>query len=95
MMHYQLRTGVDTGARLGLVVGKKLVKHAVRRNLIKRLARECFRQKHAQLGRYDVVLRLISKPGYLDRCQIAQEVSMLLAKITLPSPVEKRKEAGC
>ncbi len=36
--------------QLGLVVPKRFAKHAVRRNLIKRLARECFRQYAGQRG---------------------------------------------
>lgn len=49
---------VDAGARLGLVVAKKLARRAVQRNLLKRLAREAFRQSHAHLPAYDLVLRL-------------------------------------
>lgn len=36
--------------QLGLVVPKKLSKHAVRRNTIKRLSRECFRLRKGQLA---------------------------------------------
>lgn len=49
------------GARLGLIVPKRLVKRAVLRNLLKRLAREAFRQSQASLPPLDFVLRL-SKP---------------------------------
>jgi ribonuclease P protein component len=55
--------GKPTGneARLGLVIGKKFAPRAVTRNLIKRLAREAFRVRRAELGGWDVLLRLHAK----------------------------------
>ena len=44
--------------QLGLVVSKRFAKHAVRRNLIKRLAREHFRQNAGQLSAGLWVVRL-------------------------------------
>jgi len=44
--------------RLALVIPKRLVRKAVDRNRIKRLAREAFRQRQAELGGHDFVLRL-------------------------------------
>ena len=44
-------------ARLGLVVGKKTAKRAVRRNYIKRLVRESFRLQADSLGGLDLVVR--------------------------------------
>jgi ribonuclease P protein component len=52
-----------TSARLGLVVAKKLARFAVQRNLLKRLARETFRQMRCGLPAYDLVLRLARSPG--------------------------------
>lgn len=54
---------VDTDAtphegRIGIVVGKKHAPRAVTRNLIKRQAREMFRQRRAALAGWDFVLRL-------------------------------------
>jgi ribonuclease P protein component len=48
--------------RLALVVPKRLVKGAVGRNRIRRLAREVFRQRQAELGNHDFVLRLTRAP---------------------------------
>ena len=43
-------------ARLGLVVAKRRVRHAVTRNCIKRHAREGFRLRHDNLAGLDIVL---------------------------------------
>ncbi len=55
--------GKPTGneARLGLVIGKKFAPRAVTRNLIKRLARDIFRLRRAELGGWDIMLRLHAK----------------------------------
>ena len=60
-LHYG--PGGKAGARLGLIIAKKLVARAVQRNLLKRLAREAFRQLHGDLSRNDLVLRLARPPG--------------------------------
>jgi ribonuclease P protein component len=51
-----------TGARLGLVIPKRLARRAVLRNQIKRLAREAFRQVLPELSAMDLVLRLTKPP---------------------------------
>jgi len=60
-LHYG--AGSDSGARLGLIIAKKLARRAVQRNLMKRLAREAFRHARADLPGYDLVLRLARPPG--------------------------------
>lgn len=50
------------GARLGLVIPKRLARRAVLRNQIKRLAREAFRQFLPTLPAVDMVLRLVKPP---------------------------------
>lgn len=47
-------------ARLGLVIPKRSVRHAVRRNLIRRWTREAFRQRQHRLPATDIVLRVHS-----------------------------------
>ena len=63
--HFDLHYGPGgrAGARLGLIVAKKLAKRAVQRNLLKRLAREAFRHARGGLAANDVVLRLARPPG--------------------------------
>ncbi len=50
------REGGDTGARLGLAVSRKVSKKAVRRNRIKRIARDSFRHVRADLPAVDILL---------------------------------------
>lgn len=62
-------------ARLGLIVSKKALKHAVWRNRFKRLQREKFRLMQSQLPSVDVVLvakwRLADLKGALDHGHFA------------------------
>ena len=50
-----VRPNSGSGARLGLVIGKKKVPTAVARNRIKRLVRESFRRHWTQLPPVDVI----------------------------------------
>lgn len=91
MLHYQPRPEFTSDARLGLVIGKKYIKSSVLRNLVKRLARERFRLLHAQLLGYDLILRLIAKPGKIERPQISNEIAGLFAKLR-PRPTSSVQE---
>ena len=55
------RTNTLPRARLGLIVSKRCAKSAVKRNRLKRLIRESFRQTRGQLNGVDVVV--IGKPA--------------------------------
>jgi ribonuclease P protein component len=48
----------DGPARLGLVTGRKYAPRAATRNLIRRLTREIFRMRRAELEGWDMLLRL-------------------------------------
>jgi len=61
VLHY-LPNGL-TGARLGLVIPKKLASRAVLRNAIKRRMREAFRQCRGELPALDLVVRLLRPVG--------------------------------
>jgi ribonuclease P protein component len=52
------RSNPGSGTRLGLIIPKRLARRAVVRNLLKRLARESFRNAAAGLPEVDLVLRL-------------------------------------
>ena len=83
LLHYRI-PAVDeaTSARLGLVVAKRLLRRAVDRNLIRRLARESFRQMRAGLLPRDLILRLAVRPATLDRKVLAEEIHGLLQKMS-------------
>lgn len=81
MLHYLPRPDDDDDSRLGVVVGKKFIRNAVNRNLVKRIARERFRLGRTSLCGYDVILRVVAKPSRLDRRQISTEILALFAKL--------------
>lgn len=82
LLHYRPRAaGEDASARLGIVVPKRLVKAAVRRNLIKRIGRERFRLLRSRLPAQDLILRLNAKLQPLDRKAVAEEIGRLLLKL--------------
>ena len=89
MLHYQPRAVECTEARLGLVVGKKLLKRAVDRNRVKRIIREQFRLRRAGLPAYDLVVRLATKPVPLDAGLLVEDFLALLGK--LPRALTGRK----
>lgn len=61
-------------ARLGLIVGKRVLKRAVDRNRAKRLIRESFRQ-HVDMPAVDVVVRLIAPQV------VAEDVEVLFSAL--------------
>ena len=79
------------GARLGLVVPKRLARRAVMRNLMKRIAREVFRHNRIDLPAMDLILKLARKPvsdqiSCHPTCRefrqlLAQDMENLLAKL--------------
>lgn len=91
--HFELRFLANGGvsARLGLVIAKRFAKRAVLRNLIKRLARESFRQVRSDLPCSDMVFRLTRPPlsgslagitGEADRRRAwRREIDGLLARL--------------
>ncbi len=81
MLHYQ--PGQPGGsARLGLVVGKKLLKRAVDRNRVKRVIRDQFRRRRAELPAVDLVVRLAARPAALHDGQLAEDFLALIGKLT-------------
>jgi ribonuclease P protein component len=95
MLHFQPRDPSESTARLGLVVGKKLLKRAVDRNRVKRIVREQFRLRRSGLPAYDLVVRLHARPQGLDGKAIAADFLQVLGRLRHPSgkPVARREEA--
>lgn len=87
LLHYRIRASSDVGdgARLGLVIAKRLLRRAIDRNLIRRLARESFRVLRPRLMPRDLVLRLVNRPDSLDRKALAKEIRNLMQK-TMSNP---------
>lgn len=81
MLHYQPRLEGLNEARLGVVVGKKLLKKAVDRNRIKRIVREQFRRERPSLPACDLIIRLAVKPTPLDGKLVAGDFLALLEKL--------------
>jgi len=83
------------GARLGIAVPKKLLKTAVHRNLVKRLARESFRQLAPALDQRDYVLRLSIKldPAKLplDRKALTDDIRSLFSGRSATKPVDQSR----
>ncbi|MGN5480418.1 ribonuclease P protein component [Cupriavidus basilensis] len=82
-------------ARLGVVVGKKFAPRAAERNLVKRMARELFRQRQDQLGGRDVLLRLqtpkfpraeFTSRAAVRRACLTEMTSLLKSPPPLPPP---------
>jgi len=81
MLHYQPRPDGLNDARLGVVVGKKLLKRAVDRNRVKRIVREQFRRERPNLPACDLIVRLAAKPVPLDGKLVADDFLALLEKL--------------
>ena len=78
----QTRSDPLVGARLGMVIAKRMAPLAVSRNTIKRIIREAFRQRRHELPPRDLVFRLHSHIGPCSlrtlKAQVRSEVEALL-----------------
>ncbi|SDD12286.1 ribonuclease P protein component [Cupriavidus sp. YR651] len=88
-----VRANGQEQARLGIVVGKKFAPRAAERNLVKRMARELFRGRQAQLAGRDILLRLQAKfprAEFASRTAVRQachaEITSLLDVAAKPLP---------
>jgi len=73
--------GVMTHARLGLAVSKKVDKRAVKRNQIKRLARETFRRSAIRHQGIDLVVIARSSAAKLTTATLAEQLRHHYAKL--------------
>jgi ribonuclease P protein component len=67
--------------RLGLAIAKKHVPTAVRRNLIKRLARENFRHMQDSIPRLDIVLLTRPSARDADRDALRESLQQLFLRV--------------
>jgi ribonuclease P protein component len=78
VIHYQLNALPH--ARLGLVIGKKTAKLAVKRNYMRRVLRELFRLQQHEIKPADLVIRVQKRFDKVDFIQIKQEFNELIVK---------------
>lgn len=84
MLHYLPATGET--ARLGLVVGKKLLKKAVDRNRLKRIVRDHFRRERHRLPVCDLIVRLATRPAELQSGALAADLQQLFDRLCRQKP---------
>lgn len=68
-------------ARLGLVIGKKHIKKAVRRNRVKRLIRDSFRNRLKYLPGFDVIVLARSSADTLDNSEVSSILNGLWKRV--------------
>jgi ribonuclease P protein component len=103
LLHYGSGRPAGESARLGLVIGKKFLKRAVGRNLVKRIIREQFRLLRPELPACDVIVRLSVKLAKAEcgtrrvRQDMAAEIRRLFGKLrgrlrqaAAPAPADER-----
>lgn len=81
ILELSFRPTSGASARVGVVVGKKFVRSAVARNLIKRIVRESFRLIRAQLPPRDMVVRVNSRVAVVDRVALRDEIGALFRRM--------------
>jgi ribonuclease P protein component len=80
-LQYYVKPNKLDYSRLGLIVAKKLERHAVKRNRLKRVLREVFRMHQQALDKKDCVFRLQRSFAQIDATRIRQEAEMLIHKL--------------
>lgn len=75
----------QTQARLGFVIAKKQIRHAVDRNRVKRLIRESFRLHQSKLEPRDYVILARSGITDLDNTRIREMIDALWFRLKRPS----------
>ena len=68
-------------ARLGIIVGKRTVPHAVRRNAIKRLVREAFRLQQRELAGVDVLVRIRAEPDRAELIRLRSDLAVMFSAL--------------
>lgn len=74
-------TATATCARLGLAVSRRVSKRAVRRNRIKRIARDSFRRQRANLPACDILLIARSEANLRSNAELRAELERLWQRV--------------
>jgi len=77
-----------TWPRLGMVVGKKTARSAVERNYMRRVLREQFRHRQAELKNMDLVVRTQKAFGRNDYPAVVLEFAELLGRLQRQTDVQ-------
>src|SRR5690554_6895911 len=75
-------------ARLGIVIGKRRVKRAVDRNLLRRLMRESFRHLGPELAGLDIVILVRANLNNPDKVTINAELAKVWSKLLAKRAVD-------
>lgn len=75
------RPGLSGSARLGVVIGKKFVRSAVNRNMVRRIVRESFRLSRAQLPPNDIVVRVSARIAAPEKGRVREEIDELFSRL--------------
>ena len=67
--------------RIGLVIAKKNIRHAVQRNRVKRIIRESFRLRQHQLPAIDMIILARAGLGELCNTELSLEINKLLDRL--------------
>ena len=86
------RTNQTEQPRLGLIVGKKKINHAVDRNRVKRRLRESFRVKQAELLDLDIIALVRSDSGPEEDSQLSMQIGALFDRLIDISSAERSKD---
>ncbi len=79
--------------RLGMVIAKKNVRHAVSRNRVKRSAREMFRLDAGRIGSVDIVILARKGIGELDSAQLNRLMCESFSRLGRKVKKEMKKNA--
>ena len=76
-----LKPSAKQTARIGFAVSRKAIKHAVKRNLVKRKVRELFRHNQHTLPQVDIVFIAKKSLSQIDRHELDSSLSKLWPRI--------------
>lgn len=84
----EVAPSLGVAARLGMAVSKRVSKSAVRRNRIKRIARDSFRHVWPELPAFDILLIARFSADQEDNSSLRAELSRLWQRIATLNPAD-------